>query len=124
MITGQITSAREAVISVVVSGPAGQESTVDAVLDTGFTNEITLPPEVISELGLEFIDEAGYLLADGQLAYLRGYAASVDWHGNRHEVLVTETPGGSLIGMALLDGSDVFMRVAPGGAVRIEAISE
>ncbi len=43
MITGTITSDREAVFDLVVRGPRGQEHTLEAVIDTGFTSFVTLP---------------------------------------------------------------------------------
>jgi predicted aspartyl protease len=58
MITGIITAAREAVIRMVVRGPSGHEVTVDAVIDTGFTGWLTLPPALIGTLGLPFAGDA------------------------------------------------------------------
>jgi len=40
MMTGVVTAAREAVLQVHVQGPAGQ-TTMEAVLDTGFTGFLT-----------------------------------------------------------------------------------
>jgi hypothetical protein len=42
MITGAVTADREAVIRMVVRGPAGQEQEVEAVVDTGFDGRFAL----------------------------------------------------------------------------------
>ena len=36
MITGTVTSHREAIIRLIVRGPSGQEEEIEAVIDTGF----------------------------------------------------------------------------------------
>ena len=52
MITGIVTVAREAVISLTVRGPNGQEQEIEAVIDTGFDGSLTSPPALITALGL------------------------------------------------------------------------
>jgi predicted aspartyl protease len=47
------------------------------------------------------------------------YTAIVKWHGQDQRVFVSATIGVSLIGMALLEGSEVKMQVKPGGDVTI-----
>jgi predicted aspartyl protease len=50
MITGIVTGAREAVISLTVRGPNGQEQEIEAVIDTGFDGSLTLPLALITAL--------------------------------------------------------------------------
>ena len=52
MITGRVTRTPEALVALRVSGPQGREIEIEAVLDTGFTDYLTLPPSVITELRL------------------------------------------------------------------------
>ncbi|MDE2736209.1 MAG: hypothetical protein OXI72_17565 [Gemmatimonadota bacterium] len=52
MITGIVSADYEAVIRLKVQGPIGQEREVDAVVDTGFNGFLTLPPRLITPLGL------------------------------------------------------------------------
>ena len=54
MIEGVVNSAYEAVIPLSLQGPAGQAQQVEAVIDTGFTGFLTLPPSLVAELGLVF----------------------------------------------------------------------
>ena len=49
MIEGVVNSAYEAVIPLSLQGPAGQTQQVEAVIDTGFTGFLTLPPSLVAE---------------------------------------------------------------------------
>jgi hypothetical protein len=64
MITGVIQS-YEGRIPLKVKGPQGREQEVRAVVDTGFTASLTLPPAVISALGLQWQTAETFTLADG-----------------------------------------------------------
>ena len=43
MITGTVTAEREAVINLQVCDTSGQQYSIEAVIDTGFTGALTLP---------------------------------------------------------------------------------
>ena len=55
MITGVVNALLDATIRVRVSGPTGQELELEAVVDTGFSGFLTLPPGSIAELGLPWL---------------------------------------------------------------------
>jgi predicted aspartyl protease len=55
MITGMVNANREATIRLVVSGPSGQQQEIEAIIDTGFTGFLTLPPALIQALGLAWL---------------------------------------------------------------------
>jgi predicted aspartyl protease len=44
MITGVVNANREATMRLVVTGPDGQQVDTEAIIDTGFTGFLTLPP--------------------------------------------------------------------------------
>ena len=50
------------------------------------------------------------------------FEAVVDWHGQRRRVAALEIRRGALLGMALLEGSLLTLRVTADGPVRIEPI--
>ncbi len=52
MITGVVTEDRQAIIHLIVRGPAGQEQEVEAIIDTGFDGWLSLPSSLIVRLGL------------------------------------------------------------------------
>lgn len=120
MIRGVVTPEREAVVRIQVFGPAGEQE-VDAVLDTGFTDFLTLPPSLVAKLRLSFAASVMATLAGGNVVELNCYRASVLWGDamTRREILVVECDGGPLIGMSLLYGCDLHIEVVEGGEVTI-----
>lgn len=67
MTTGFFTSEREPALSLEAIGPEGSRS-CDAIIDTGFTGELTLPPAWIEELGLPQSGVEEMILADGRVS--------------------------------------------------------
>ena len=122
MITGQVTSDREAVIPVELRGSTQTMENLSAVLDTGFTEYLTLSPETIARLGLSHAHTAQVVLGDGSEVQVSVYRAEVLWHGQWRIIYVHETEGGALVGMSLLYGSLLKIRVVDGGEVTIEAM--
>ncbi|MEO8498008.1 MAG: clan AA aspartic protease [Planctomycetota bacterium] len=123
MIRGTIRN-REAVIELEVSGPGQTASKVEAVIDTGYNGYLTLPYDLVAALQLAFAGYRRGTLADGSVTRLNVYLASVMWHGQQKDVLISQTTGAPLIGMSLLEGSRLTMDVTDGGAVTIEALAD
>jgi len=94
MITGIVTTAREAVISLTVHGLAGQAQEIQVVIDTGFDGSLTLPPALIAALGLPWRRRGRALLADGNESVFDIYEATVMWDGNLRRISVDEEPKG------------------------------
>ena len=69
MILGKVTARREAVVTISMVDKAGIHQPIDAVVDTGFTEELTLPSKFIEDLGLEFFGSRIATLADGSEVY-------------------------------------------------------
>lgn len=123
MITGYVNSILEAVISLEVYGSQKRVREMEAVIDTGFTGYLTLPPPVISALGLSSIAVGSLTLADGSEVISDVCAATVFWDGQMRVVEVDSLEMEVLVGMSLLDGYDLSVRVAVGGPVTIKPIS-
>jgi predicted aspartyl protease len=81
MISGLVTSDREAVIRVRVRGPQGDADERNAVIDAGFTDFLALPPSVIAALDLPFLAPAEATLADGTVVQLNYYQVQIVWDG-------------------------------------------
>ncbi len=121
MIEGVVNSAYEAVIPLSLQGPAGQAQQVEAVIDTGFTGFLTLPPSLVEELGLVFKGTSEATLADGSEVSFDAYDATVLWEGDQRVVLIDEADTTPLVGMLLLDRHNLNIDVESGGRVLIRA---
>lgn len=121
MIHGTIRN-REAVIELEVSGPGQPPQQIEAVIDTGYNGYLTLPSHLVTALRLPFAGYRRGTLADGSVTRLDVHMASVIWHGQQKDVLISQAAGAPLVGMALLDGSRLTMDVVDGGDVTIEEL--
>lgn len=123
MITGQVTPDREAVIPIDVRGAEEQQEDFAAVLDTGFTEYLTLSSEIIARLGLKQVHTAQVVLGDGSEVQIPVYRAEILWHDHWRLIYVHATEGGALVGMSLLYESVLKIRVIDGGEVTIEPMA-
>ena len=112
----------EAVVRLRVRGPGGAEADVNAVVDTGFTASLTLPPSVATALGLARQSGGSAMLADGSVRAYGVYAAEVDWDGVWRPVLAWVVGEETLLRMGLLAGHHLGVAAVPGGAVEITPI--
>ncbi len=122
MIEGTVNSALEAVIAVPVSGPTGQVRVVEAVIDTGYYDYLTLPPALVAELRLPHVGESQVTLVDGSVTILAAHNATVVWNGRSRAVAVDAADTTPLVGMALLEGHNLNIDVHPAGQVCVESI--
>jgi clan AA aspartic protease len=122
MIVGGANAAREALIQLEVRGPGGAQRTLDAAIDTGFNDELTLPRHVIAELGLAYGAPAQAALAGGQIVEMDYFRATIVWDGRARETLILEVAGTPLVGMGLLEGHRLTLDALPGGPVTIERL--
>jgi clan AA aspartic protease len=117
--SGRVSADGEPLIAVRVSGPTGAVASAVALIDTGFTEDLTLPPPVIAALGLERVSQGTALLADGTTTAFDVFVAWVDWHGRPKQVSVHEADIDPLLGMRLLADSTLFIVCKPGGRVEV-----
>ena len=118
--TGMINDSKEAVLTVRIQGPNGQEIEAETVIDTGYNGAFSLPPEIITSPGLPPRGTRYVTLGDGSTVSLEIYRATVGWDDFPRSVYVMATEDVSLIGMSLLYGYRVIMDVIDGGLVTIE----
>lgn len=81
MIVGEVKPGQEASVSLTIMGPAEHQIKFDAVVDTGFTDYLTIPSRWVNELGLRFRESMTYELANGELATFVLYEVRVSWDG-------------------------------------------
>ena len=121
MIEGSVDATLECRIALGLRSPSGETRDVDAVVDTGFSRFLTLPPAVVEELGLPFAGARLVILADGSEVALDAYAATVLWDGRPREIVVYAADTMPLIGMSMLGGHSLYVEVESGGRVVIQA---
>ena len=121
MIEGVVNVSYEPVVTLAVQGPAGQASEMEAVIDTGYNGLLTLPPPVVTELGLLHRGYGEASLADGSVVQFDVYGVTVLWDGLPRHIEADEADSTPLVGMCLLDGHDLNIQVMDGGSVVIQA---
>ena len=121
MITGKIVDNQEATIELEIVSVNYTEK-IEALIDTGFTGELTLPSDLIERLGLPRIGELPITLGDGQIVDVEMYLTIVLWHGEERIVQALCTDGKPLIGMSLLYGNRLTLDVVTDGEVSIESL--
>jgi clan AA aspartic protease len=122
MITGVVNANREATIRLAVIGPSGQQREIEAIIDTGFTGFLTLPPALVMALGLPWLCRQPGILADGNVDVFDVYTATVLWDGQPRAVEVEDADTDPLVGMSLLDGYSLRIDILNGGTVTITAL--
>ena len=122
MITGVVNANREAIIRLIVSGPSGRLQDIAAIIDTGFTGFLTLPPARVAALGLSWLSRQPGILADGSVDIFDVYVASVMWDGQPRTVEVEAADTEPLVGMRLLDRHSLRIDVLRGGVVTVSAL--
>jgi clan AA aspartic protease len=121
MIHGVVNLSCEATISLVISNENRQTKLIHAVIDTGYTGFLSLPSEIINSLNLPWRGVDRGTLGDGSEVTFEVYAAKVIWDGNYRDIPINEAETDPLVGMSLLYGFDLRIRVVEGGSVTLEA---
>jgi clan AA aspartic protease len=121
MMTG-VVRAREARIRLKIRGPGGQEQEIEAVIDTGFTGWLTLPPVLVAALALPWQSLGRGILADGSESLFDVYEAAVVWDRRARRIPVDEADAAPLVGMALLNGYELKVQVRARGKVTIKRL--
>jgi len=122
MIVGAVSDSLEATVPLRIIGMDGAAVALDAVVDTGFTGELTLPQDTVTDLGLEYADSVPAILADGSQVQVEVYECRVAWDGTERRIQVHCLEGTVLVGMSLLLAHRVRLDVIPGGPVTVAAL--
>jgi clan AA aspartic protease len=122
MIAGRVTHDRSAIVTIEVLDRHQQSTRVDPIIDTGFTGDPTLPPELIARLGLSFVGRGEAILGDGAVDVFNVYSATILWDGQQRRIEVDETRTDRLLGMGLMQGYRLTIDVLEGGAVTLERL--
>ena len=122
MIAGMVNANREATIWLMVLSPQGHQQEIEAIIDTGFTGFLTLPPLLVTTLGLSWLCRQPGILADGRVEYFDVYVTTAIWDGQPRTVEIEAADTDPLVGMSLLEHHSLRIDVLNGGIVTITAL--
>ena len=119
MIEGRINDRYQPINTITVTTPEGPSREVEAVIDTGFNGFLSLPAELVEELGLPFLYSSRAFLADDRQVTLQTHQATINWDGQSRTVRASSSGATALVGMRLMEQHQLEMDVRREGAVRI-----
>jgi clan AA aspartic protease len=122
MILGYVNANREAIVQFAVLGENQTRLGIKAVIDTGYTGSLTLPPTLITDLELIWYTRQEGILGDGSICMFDVYEVSVIWDGQVKTIEVNASKTEPLVGMELLEGYELKIQGFTGGAVSITAL--
>jgi clan AA aspartic protease len=105
-----------------VKGLQGREQSVEAVIDTGFNGYLTLPLDLIRELGLPFRRSGRAVLGDGSEVTFDIHEAVILWDGQPRRVPVDAADTDPLLGTGLLSGHELSVQFIEGGEALIRSL--
>ena len=115
---GKVNQALEATLTLSLSGPKSAAK-ITAVIDSGYNGALTLPRSMVRKLSLPRVTSSAATLADGSIVSFDIFQGIVLWHGKMVVIDIDETGSEPLIGMQLLEGSELNVRVHSHGSVSI-----
>lgn len=121
MMSGNV-SGRHALVPITLRRDNGPDLTIEFVVDTGFTYDLTLPPAAVAALGLPLINIMAANLADDSTIQVSVHAANIAWQDQEISVRVLAMGVRPLLGMALLEGSELVIQCADNGLVTIDTL--
>lgn len=109
------------IVRVLVLGQNNASWLCRATVDTGFSEHLTLPGDVINYLGLQPAGSTLSRLANDEIQRFELYHAEIFFGGHFRNIQVHRTETESLMGMSLISGNIIKIDARVGGAVEMEA---
>ena len=100
------------------------ELTIDFVVDTGFNDYLTLPPQAVAAMNLVFHSTGSMRLANGSSLSMSMYFAEINWDNQKISVPVVATGTKPLLGTALLEGFRLTINFEPDGLVQFQNLPD
>jgi len=110
--------------AIATAWPGHKWKLIAAVVDTGYSGFLTLPPRIIRALRLPRLGRSDGFLADGSEISFDVYGCDVVFNGRRLEVEVDEADTDPLLGTELLRGTELSIQFLSRGKVDIRTMRE
>ena len=122
MISGTVSTNREAVLQLTVTDANNQLHDIRAIIDTGFNGFLTLPPDLIDMLGLTWLRLTRAILADGSEIVTNVYEVNLLWDEQPVTISASEADADPLVGMSLMYGYELNMPILDGATFTLRSI--
>ena len=123
MIKGSVNADFEPIIPLSIYGFDGELRKQVGIVDTGFNGWLSLPPELIAQLGLKWKRRGRAILGDGSECLFDIYEAVLLWDGEFLKIPLDEADSEPLVGMSLMEGYQLVMTIKEGGFVKLNRVS-
>ncbi|MCY3692819.1 MAG: hypothetical protein OXI54_01365 [Chloroflexota bacterium] len=120
---GTVVNGSEPTIDLTMISINGESVEVEFAVDTGFTDDVTLPFDIIEQLNLPINRDVQLVMADGAVYVGQAYTGWVLWHERVRRIDVISVDSTPLIGMRLLSGSNLSVDAEPDGLVTITELA-
>ncbi len=108
---------RKAIVPVIFCLPGQPEFSVDFVIDTGFNDYLTLPPQAVSAMNLPLYSSIPARLADGSETLLAIHLGTIVWDNVEKVVPILASGYKPLLGTAMMEGYHLEIDFADNGLV-------
>jgi clan AA aspartic protease len=112
----------KAIVPVIFRLPVQPDFSLDFVIDTGFNDYLTLPPQAVSAMNLPLYSNIPARLADGSEALLPVHLATIVWDNIEKIVPILASGYKPLLGTALMGGYHLEIDFEDNGLVSLEKI--
>ena len=124
MISGIVSSTRWPIVNLLILDADGHEGVIEARIDTGFSDDLTLPRSVIARLGLTRLDRSNYKIGDSSTTTFNTCAATIRWQEELRRIIVLESEVLPVLGVGLLWGNNLSVDFRRGGDVSITELED
>ncbi len=120
MTRGEVQYDRTATVFITIRGRSGADDIgLDAIIDTGFDGFLSLPPDTVSLLKLDYFDREETSVFGGLTVEFDTFLGAVEFAGEGRGIVICATDNPPLIGMSLLYGLQLTVETVDGGEVTL-----
>ena len=113
---------RHALLPIIFHVYSKPDFSIEFVIDTGFSGELTLPIAAVAALELPYDYTNVIRLADDSPLEVPIHRAVIQWNGSERKVRVLATGRRPLLGTALLDDYELRAQFRESGLVTVEEL--
>lgn len=118
---GRVSNGR-LLLPVTICLPGQPDLSIEFVVDTGFTEYLSLPKAAIAAMGFPLIHLRSASLADGSTVVLAVHQARIRWNGVERDIQVVATGQRPLLGTSLLDAHEMTAQFKDGGTLIVNPL--